>query len=71
MTEDTAVRWLHPTRTGGLSVLKSPSYDGLVSRNGIFMGPTAVRGTRRNGKPQGPANVQTTTTGASVVKPEW
>ena len=37
MTEDTAVRWLHPTRTGGLSVLKSSSYDGLVPRNGTFV----------------------------------
>ena len=37
MTEDMAVRWLHPTRTGGLSVPKSSSYDGLVLRSGTFM----------------------------------
>ena len=37
MTEDTAVRWLHPARTGGLSVLKSSSYDGLVPPNGTFV----------------------------------
>ena len=37
MTEDTAVRWLHPTRTGGLSILKSSSYDGLVPRNGTSL----------------------------------